>query len=421
MATAVTVVAVAAGVALRFWTSSALWLDEALTVNIARLPLHEIPSYLRRTGAPPLFYVLLHFWMEVFGTSDLAVRSLSGVLSVATLPIAWVAGRRIGGRPVAWVVLVVLATAPFAVFYATESRMYSLVMFLTACGLLALLRALEHPRPGNLVALGLSVAALLYTQYWGIYLVGAVGLWLLWQLWRGALEQRATVRWPILAVVVGALTFLPWVPTFLYQSAHTGTPWATPPNYAAIINAITGFTDNQGTTSVAGSNQGRLLALSYFVFLGLALFGAARDRRHVDIDIRTRPAMRPLAFVILATLVAAISGAILSGSAFSSRYAAVVFVPLLVLVAYGLRCLADAHIRLVVVAVMVVAGLAASVENIWTQRTRPPRWSPCSTPGPTPATWWCSAPTSWGRPSTAWCSPVSRPGSAPTASSGTSA
>ena len=54
--------------ALRFWTSSDLWLDEALTVNIARLPLHEIPAFLRRDGSPPLYYFLLHFWISWFGT-----------------------------------------------------------------------------------------------------------------------------------------------------------------------------------------------------------------------------------------------------------------------------------------------------------------------------------------------------------------
>jgi mannosyltransferase len=135
-------VIVALGLVLRFWTRSALWLDEALTVDIARLPLHEIPGYLKRDGAPPLFYVLLHFWMKVFGTSDEAVRSLSGVLSVATLPIAWLAARRVGGRTTAWMTLVLLASAPFAIYYGTEARMYSLVMFLTACGILAIDRAL---------------------------------------------------------------------------------------------------------------------------------------------------------------------------------------------------------------------------------------------------------------------------------------
>ena len=95
----VTVLVLAVSLVLRFWTRSDLWLDEALTVNIARLPLHEIPSFLRRDGSPPLYYVLLHFWMGWFGTSDVAVRSLSGVFGVITLPLVWLAGRRLGGDP----------------------------------------------------------------------------------------------------------------------------------------------------------------------------------------------------------------------------------------------------------------------------------------------------------------------------------
>ena len=35
-------------VVLRFWTPSPMWLDEALTVNIAREPLRAIPHLLRR-------------------------------------------------------------------------------------------------------------------------------------------------------------------------------------------------------------------------------------------------------------------------------------------------------------------------------------------------------------------------------------
>src|SRR6185437_7664394 len=300
-----------------------------------------------------------------FGDSDLAVRSLSGVISVATLPVAWVVGRRLGGRTVAWTLLVVLASAPFAVYYATEARMYSLVMFLTACGVWAVSRALERPRPGNLIALGVVVAALLYTQYWAIYLVGAFGIWLLWQS-----RRSSNARWGLLATVVGCLVFVPWVPTFVYQSRYTGTPWAGVPTYAAIINAITGFTDNQASLATTGSNQGRLLALGYFALAGLGLFGVARGRFHIDLDIRTRPQGRALAFVVVVTLAAAITGGIISQSAFSARYAAVVFIPLLVLLAIGTVTFADARIRAVVVAVVVVAGLASSIPNVTTQRTQ---------------------------------------------------
>lgn len=366
------VAVVVAGLVLRFWTRSALWLDEALTVDIARLPVHEIPSYLKRDGAPPLYYVLLHFWMEAFGTSDAAVRALSGVLSVATLPVAWAAARRVGGRAVAWTVLVMLASAPFAVYYATESRMYALVMLLTACGLLAVARAIERPRPGNLVALAVVVAALLYTQYWALYLTGALGLWLAWQSWWGRPDWRRPARAMLVATVVGCLAFVPWVPTFLYQARYTGTPWAAPANFGAVINAITGFTDNQATLSTAGTNQGRLLALGYFVLIGLAVFGIARDRWHVDLDLRTRFPARILAFVVVAALLAAITGGLVTGSAFSSRYTSIVFVPVVVLVAMGTRTLAGAVLRLVVVAVVAVAGLAVAAQNVTTQRTQAP-------------------------------------------------
>ena len=169
---------VAVGLVLRFWTRSGLWLDEALTVDIARLPLHDLPEALRHDGAPPLYYVLLHFWIRLFGQSNDAVRSLSGVIAVITLPVAWLCGRRFGGPAVAWTTLVLVASAPFAVYYGTEARMYALVILLTGLGFLALERALESPRPGNLAAVAVVAAALLYTQYWSLYLVAMVGIWL---------------------------------------------------------------------------------------------------------------------------------------------------------------------------------------------------------------------------------------------------
>src|SRR5688500_10677984 len=90
-------IAVAAGIALRLGSTSDLWLDDALRVNIARLPFYDMIDALRRDGHPPLYYIALHAWIELFGEGDEAVRSLSGVLALATLPVMWVAGRRYGG------------------------------------------------------------------------------------------------------------------------------------------------------------------------------------------------------------------------------------------------------------------------------------------------------------------------------------
>jgi hypothetical protein len=357
------VVTVCAGIVLRFWTRSDMWLDEALTFDIARLPLSHLQGALKRDGAPPLYYVLLHFWIRVFGPSNLEVRSLSGVLSCATLPFVWIAGRRIGGRTVAAGAVVLVASSPFAVRYATENRMYALVAFLTAAGLVAMQRALEKPTVGNLVGVGLAASLLLYSQYWALYLVGVTGLWLAWQWWRGDGSRRRNARATLGAVIVGCATFIPWVPTFLYQSKHTGTPWAVPADFAALVNAVTSFAGG-------ATNQGRALALLYFALAGLGLFGIAGGIRHIVLDLRTRPEGRGLAIVTVGTLAVAVVGGYASRSAFQARYASVIFVLLALLVAMGFATFTDQRIRAGVMAATVVFGIAGSVPNIWTSRTQ---------------------------------------------------
>jgi mannosyltransferase len=357
------VLVLALAVVLRFWTRSDLWLDEALTVDIAGQPVSHIPGLLRRDGAPPLFYVLLHFWMGMFGHSDVAVRSLSGVIGVVTMPVAWLAGRRLAGRTVAWSALLLVATSPFAAYYDTEARMYALVALLTVLGYLALARVLERPRPGNLIAVAVVASALLYSHYWALYLLAAVGLWLLWQARRGPEARRRNAWAAVGALVVGGLTFVPWVPIFVFQTRHTGTPWAAPASFAAMVHAVATFAGGS-------SNEGRALGLIYFALLGLGLFGLATDRRHVELDLRTRPRSRPLAWVVAATLGLAILGGITSRSAFSARYASVVFVPVVLLASLGLSTFLSRRVRTGVLAVAVVAGIVGAVPNITTNRTQ---------------------------------------------------
>ena len=162
---------------------------------------------------------------------------------------------------------------------------------------------------------------------------------------------------------MGCLTFLPWLPIFLFQTQHTGTPWATPANFAAMVSAVASFAG--GSTS-----QGRALALIFFALAGLGLFGVATDRRHIDLDIRTRPLGRPVAIAVVGTLAAAVAGGFITNSAFDARYASVVFIPLILLVVIGLTTFRDRRVRTVILALAVVAGLAGSIPDVTTNRTQ---------------------------------------------------
>jgi hypothetical protein len=360
------VVALVAGVVLRFVTRSPLWLDEALSANIADLPLGEIPEALRRDGHPPLYYVLLHGWMAVVGTGDVAVRALSGLWGVALLPLLWIAGRRLGGIRVAWYGLAVAALSPYALRYATETRMYAMVMVLSLAGWLLLDDAVRRPSPLRLVGLALTVALMLWTHYWTIWLLAVAGATLVVLAVRarrtGDRDRFRRLRDAIAAVFVGGVAFVPWLPSLLYQGANTGTPWARPlrPN-EMLTNTVADLGGGPQSEAV-------LLGWSLVFLVVLGVTGRATGRLRVELDLRTRPEARPLALGVAATLAVGCVAGYAGGTAYASRYAAV-FVPfILLLAALGLSRL-DVRVASVALAGLLVLGLIGAYRNVTVDRT----------------------------------------------------
>ncbi|HUW03837.1 MAG TPA: glycosyltransferase family 39 protein [Acidimicrobiales bacterium] len=357
---------VAAFVLLRFTTRSALWLDEALSVNIASLPLRDIPEALRHDGHPPLYYALLHGWMEVFGTGDVAVRALSGVLSVATLPLAWIAGRRRGGRVGAAAVLLVVAVTPFALRYATETRMYALVMLGVFAAMLLtddLLEAFSWPRA---VALSLVTAALLYSHYWTLWLGVSVGSILLVRAVRttGA-ERRRTVR-TVAALVGGVVLFVPWIPILLEQSSGTGTPWARPASPPRVFEQLV-LDVGSGPFPEALLFSFVLAALLALAMFALPVPGSIAELR---VDLRTVSGVRLEAVVAGLTLAVGVGTGYLAGATFAGRYSAA-FLPFVFVVAgIGLIRLPSLIVRDVVACVLVVAALGGAYRNVTEERTQ---------------------------------------------------
>ncbi len=352
--------------ALRFTTKSDLWLDEALSVNIARLPLSQLRAALRQDGAPPLYYVLLHFWVQAFGIGNVAARSLSAVLSVATLPLAWLAGRRLGGRRVAWLTVLLVAASPYAVTYATSARMYSLIMLLVVAGYVVTLRALERPTFGWLALVALVTGLLLYTQYWCLYLLAVAGALLVIRAVRAGpgAARRSTTR-VIAAVVVGGLTFIPWLPTFAYQNQHTGTPWGDPQvPWSAVAETVLRF---------AGSNQHGETYLLLFALLTLVVFGVfgrGRDDTTIELDLRTQPATRREAVLAAGTLLLGTSVGFVAGTAFDARYPSVMFPFYALLAAVGITCFTNRWLRVGVVTVVVTFGVIGGIRNYTENRTQ---------------------------------------------------
>ncbi len=372
---AIAVVATVVGILVRFTGPRAMWLDEALTANISRLPLPRLFDALRHDGSPPGYYVLLHYWMGLFGTSTRAVRALPAVLSVITLPVAWRLGNAVGGRRVGAALVVVLACNPFAVRYGTENRMYSLVILLATAAFLALVRALQHPSVRRLVSFGVVCGLLLLSHYWALYLVAALGVALLVASVRGPV--RANARLALVALCGGGLMFVPWAPSFVFQELHTGTPWATPINPSLFLWTL-------GELVGWERRMGAVLFGVYCCVLGLLVIAVvlrpfASGRRVAALvgwrrSVAGARFVLPTAAVFVITLAFALAGGLIAHSTFAFRYASVVLPALVLLVALGVAAVDRTRLGRTagsaVLAAIAVLGTVTGAEQANAQRTQ---------------------------------------------------
>lgn len=359
---ALTGVAVVVGLVARFWPRSGLWLDEALTVNIASLPLGDIGEALRRDGHPPLYYYLLHFWNQLGDPlNDAWVRALPAIISAAVIPLTGLAGMRVasragagplGARRTGLLAASTMALLPYAIRYGAESRMYSLIMLEAAIGYLlvdSLLsgRLTKRGRVAAAVALALTAGAMLWTHYWSLWLLASLGLVALWRVWRERdSDRRGGAAYVIGALVLGGVLFLPWLPSMLYQVSHTGTPWGEPFGIASVV-VIT-------IVDFAGARFGAAQLLTYLLvpLILLAAFVRIEDRRLVLGTLA--PRVRNELVVMLLTLFIGWSTASAGGSTFASRYSAVVLPLFALCVAAGIAVFRTRWLTNATLAVLVV-------------------------------------------------------------------
>jgi mannosyltransferase len=208
------ILAVAAG--LRVWglNATSLWYDEVVTMQVARAdgPAALVGCLDRIDGTrAPLHPLILHAWLVLFGSSDLAGRAFSALCGLATVALVYVIGRRAyderTGRRSAWLT----AVCPPLVYYSQEARMYAWLVLLTALSWLVLLSFRETAGTARCVAYGLPQVALAYSHPLGLFMIAAHGLAYL--LVRPALKLNF-FRW--LAMQFGVvLAIAPWLTRYL--------------------------------------------------------------------------------------------------------------------------------------------------------------------------------------------------------------
>jgi mannosyltransferase len=230
------ILALALAVRLAGLTFHSLWLDEAVSVNWARLPAAELVARtitLREDSHPPLYYLALHGWIGLFGESEAAVRGLSVAAGVALVGLIYALAAFLSGRPAGLTAGFLAAISPYLVWYSQETRMYALLGALTAAGIYCLWRGLERGSAWWWLGYLAATIAACYTQIIGALLIPLHLLVVLVYL----RSRRQQALRGLLAVGIAALCFAPLALIAWQSSGATSTERAVPKLAEAVASA----------------------------------------------------------------------------------------------------------------------------------------------------------------------------------------
>jgi len=267
------------GLALRLYAlgSESLWWDEVYAIReMAHPGPLEIVRLSSTDNNPPLFYLILHYWVLLAGDSEFSVRLPSALAGGLAVLLMYRIGTLLFDRSAGLLAASILALSAYHVRYAQEARAYGLMVFLTLLSFYFFLR-LTMGGVSRYASVGyvISTALLMYTHFYGVFLIAAQAIYVL-------VSREDLRRWIVPAGAL-ALLYVPWVvllaitvlsPEGAWQS---GTTWIPEPTLADVTQILRAYSGSIPLTIV--------LAL-------LAVYGT----------VRTIRGQRPAAYLLLAWL-----------------------------------------------------------------------------------------------------------------------
>jgi len=274
--TAIAVVLLGGVLRLYHLTTLSLWVDEGITISVARAPW---PTVLGLHGAyevhPPLYFAFIKA-VSLWLPESNAGRVVSMIAGTATIGVLYLLVARLV-QPWAGVVAgLVLAVAPLHIWYSQEARQYALVVLLITTTYLALVAFVQSRSGAWALVYGVALLLSVYVEYSAVYALLPQGVLLLYLL-----RRHGRPIWALGAAAGGAaLGFLPWLPQLLYTAGSQPNRLfftVTPARIASSVLSLTGLAEPLSRQGSAAEATARLSGaeVGFYGLLLLAVTPAA--------------------------------------------------------------------------------------------------------------------------------------------------
>ncbi|MCK4589139.1 MAG: glycosyltransferase family 39 protein [Nanoarchaeota archaeon] len=206
---------------LRFYQldNESLWQDEGFTLIEV-----DQPSFKQTfnaiigppEGTPPLYFIILHFWTRIFGTSEFSLRFPSAIFGMVSILLIFLIGKEIFNKKTGLISALIMSVSTIQILYSQDARAYSLFVMLTLISFLFYIKTLKSSSNKNLFFYLISTLFLLYTHHFALFVLFAQNI--IFFLFHKEFYLK-TKKWLISLLVLGVL-YVPGILIVLSQFQH---------------------------------------------------------------------------------------------------------------------------------------------------------------------------------------------------------
>lgn len=252
---------------LQNYASRGFWGDEAWTGLLTQLSVPEIIQVTGQDFHPPMYYLLVHLFTQIFGSSE-AIRMVSFTFyALLGIPVYFLA-KELKNKWLRILSVVMVYASPIMFTFAFEARTYSLLAFMSACTTLFFWRALEKKE----------------VKWWILYFIfGSIGVYSHYYMWfilasHGFFWLLADRKqfWRVFKAYLGILIVqAPWIPTLFSQvSSVVGDYWIGGMNEKTHYEFFLRVTGGDIVT-----DQQKMIAMTFAGLMVLSLAVALKYRK----------------------------------------------------------------------------------------------------------------------------------------------
>ncbi len=216
-----------------FYLIQSLWRDEAFSYfmagpNILRVIINTINDF-----NPPLYYILLHYFILLFGKWDEMLRILSFIPHLLTVYIAYIFARKLFSKKYALFVALFTFFNPMLLYYAFEMRMYSLYAFFAISSLYFFNN--KNWKWYTIV----SILGLYTHSFFPLTILSFI----LYLFFTSKLTKKVFFN-----TLLPILFYIPWIPILIIQFIHSKDSWMFPVDRQLVMSVLGNiFTNYEGT------------------------------------------------------------------------------------------------------------------------------------------------------------------------------